>query len=375
MTSFPKIQKAKLFDCFDKITNLYSKDKQIIIDAAQRAAMNISTQIRHNTTSTVDQKINAIKTKIGVTGDKEGQTFFINLIEELYNDIASTSVTPNDFLEQIKIEFEDHSVIQFNSNKLWDCTFTLNIDDDQDFIKLKIRGATLHSSEIIPEYIFNNLQQSIIAFESGKNAAALSLLSISLEGALRDALVKKGYNYQPGTPRNDVYKKEKIHIYKDPDGYKIKFPNAMPLPHSNFLSTSTNLYLEYKIKRTQVNGNWILQLSEVDNLLDYFSQNQVVTQGQVNIEGLGTALDIARNTENIIDEGIFPLDFDKPIKAIRNNLIHLSGDAMEREVYTIGTRNLKLKEFINSKERVFDTICSISGIVDDLYYKISTNTL
>lgn len=378
MNSFPKIQKAKLYTCFDNIVNIYSRSEQSLIDAASRATHNTSSSITYSATSTNQQKISAIKRKIGITGDKEGQTLFLGWIEELYIELETQSiagVNKDTFLPLVKIELDDKSIIIFNEHKLWNWNCELNIDGDSDTVQLNIRGNYLYKCEIVPEYILDNIQQAIIAFNDGRNGAALSLISISLEGALRDALVEKGYTYQPHIPTQDSYKKEKIHIHKDTDYYKIKFPSLMPQLPIDYLNSSTNTYKECKIKRVKLNGNWVLQISLVDELLDFWSSDQINVTGQKKVSGLGAALDIARNDENIIDEGIFPLDLDKPIKSIRNNLIHLSGDAMEEDVYEMPSRTLKLKDYIENKERVFDTICSVSEIVNDLYYKISNNSI
>ena len=48
---------------------------------------------------------------------------------------------------------------------------------------------------------------------------------------------------------------------------------------------------------------------------------------------------------------------------------------MNAPVYTMPSRTLTLREYINSKERMFDAIHSIGGVINDLYYKIAADTL
>ncbi|HEY4785204.1 MAG TPA: hypothetical protein VIH57_04110 [Bacteroidales bacterium] len=379
MNSFPKIKKATLFTCFERIVELYLNNKPLLVQAAQRITVGTLNPIIYSSTEPVDRQLGIIRTKIGITSEKEGQTLFIKWVEELYEELIASpvaGVTWETFLPLVEIRFEDESVLSYTRNKVWEWSWKLKHEEDEDILRLRIRGRNLSKTEVVPNYVLNNVQQAIAAFDCSRHGACLSLLSISLESALRDSLIKKGYSYVPNTPAQDSYTKLKMHIHKDSGGFKVTFPQAMPLNYSDYLNDSSDLsFKEVKIKRALWNGNWILQISSADDLLDYWSSDQINIPGQKKVEGLGTALKIARDDENIIDQAIFPTDFDKPIITVRNNLIHLSEEAMRQTVYTISSRTMTLKEYIDDKARVFDTICSVGGIIDDLYFKISSNSL
>ena len=299
MNSFPKIKRIKLHACFDSIVNLYQSSKESLVHAAVRATVGSHNPTVYSTTTAVDNQVRVIRTKIGIVGGKEGQTLFVKWVEELHKELSATpiaGVTIDAFLDLIKIEQAEKNFIKYETDDIWNYTWDLEIDDEVGEVKLGIRGEGLINSEIVPDYVLCNIEQAIIAFKSGRNGAALSLLSISLESALRDALITKGYIYQSHIPSQDSYKKEKIQVHKDTSGFKVIFPDPMPQSFSNFLSAPTGpTFKEYKIKRVNLNGTWVLQLSDIDDLKDYWSSDQINVAGQIRIGGLGTALNVARN--------------------------------------------------------------------------------
>lgn len=94
------------------------------------------------------------------------------------------------------------------------------------------------------------------------------------------------------------------------------------------------------------------------------------------ISGLGAALDIGRNHLTIITPLDIPEDLDNPIKAVRNNLIHLSGTSMLEVVQQDSNgNNITLSDFLSNKNRVFDAICTIGSSINTIYNRIANGTL
>jgi hypothetical protein len=88
------------------------------------------------------------------------------------------------------------------------------------------------------------------------------------------------------------------------------------------------------------------------------------------------ALDIGRNHVNIITSTDLPPDLDNVIQAVRNNLIHLSGDAMRQEVSRDSSGHpILLEAFLKDNNRVFDAIWTIGEAINGIYEKIANGTL
>ncbi len=131
-----------------------------------------------------------------------------------------------------------------------------------------------------------------------------------------------------------------------------------------------------KIKRIRKNDRNFLEIRGADGILDFWSSNTVVQAGETQIGGLGAAINISRNQANILAPTDLPPDLDKVIQAVRNNLIHLSGSAMNEEV----TKNhlnesISLGDFLKNKNRVFDAVCTIGETINIIFNRISSETL
>ncbi|WP_175636470.1 hypothetical protein [Pedobacter ghigonis] len=72
------------------------------------------------------------------------------------------------------------------------------------------------------------------------------------------------------------------------------------------------------------------------------------------------------------NSSILAEDTDEVIKQVRNNLIHLSGDALTNNITAVG---MTLEAFSQDQSRVFDTVWSICGATEILYTKIANGTL
>lgn len=89
------------------------------------------------------------------------------------------------------------------------------------------------------------------------------------------------------------------------------------------------------------------------------------------IGGLGAALQTARNVENFLAPADLPDDLDAVIKPIRNNLVHLSGQAFATPLPYLnnhnGVANFTLGEFVKDPLLVHDLLQSVSIFVEKMY--------
>ncbi|MBL3547329.1 hypothetical protein [Chryseobacterium sp. KMC2] len=380
MNSFPKITNDLIAACFFKLRTLYSNDLIKLLQAAQTATLGERSAFVVGPGDT-NQQIDIIETRIKRIADSYGQKLLIKIIECLYEDLqinGAIGVTNTDFLACSKITLQDGSQLQYKAVKKWHWVWNLEVDGNPGLVDLDIRIGNNTPGEIVPEYILQYIQQGVAAFKSGKPAVAMALMTIGLEGTLRDALETKGYSYQYGTPSQDVYERVNMDIHKDPTGYKVTFPHSMPRVHSDYLSNPGDpTYKRVRIKRVkQPDGNFILEIKNIGDLFDYWSSDQITTTGTAQVSGLGAAINIGRNLLGIITPIDIPEDLDRPIQAVRNNLIHLSGNSMSEVVQqdTVGN-DITLKEFLIDRNRVFDAVCTIGNSINMLYNRIADRTL
>ncbi len=380
MTSFPLITNDLILSTFSNLCTLYTGDLIKILHAAQAATAGEPAAFVIGA-GPINNQIGIIEAKVRRTADGYGQKLLIKILEYLYEDLqvnGAIGVADNNFIDCAKIGLQDGSEIQYTTGKKWLWIWKLEVEGNPGSVDLDIRTRNTASGEIVPGYILQFIQQGIAAFKSGKHAVAMSLMSIALEGTLRDALHAKGYTYQYGAPSQDVYEIKEIHVHRDVSGYKVTFPDPMPKADTDYLSAPGDpTFKTYRIKRVKKdNHRFVLEIRDVADLMDYWSSDQVITQGTRNVSGLGAALDIGRNHLSIITPIDIPEDLDTPIQAVRNNLIHLSGNSMIQVVQQdANSNNVTLADFLNNKNRVFDAICSIGGSINTIYNKIVDGTL
>ena len=379
MISFPSINNELIINCFDNIVILYSRDNLKILNAAVRATATEQSPFIISP-GIVNDQILQIRARLRRTADKYGQILLIKLIEELFEDLSLNSaigVSNADFINSTVITLQGQCVIKYNFSKKWTCTWELIVDENNREIIIGLRDKNINPSTIVPDYVFQYIQQGVAAFKNNKFAVSLALMTIALEGTLRDALAYRGYTYNFGTPTSDVYDINEMHIHKDVGGYKVTFPNPMPSDHSVYLSLAGDpLFKSVRIKRVIKGGNTYLEIRDANDVLDYWSSNTIVQPGMMQIGGLGAAIDIGRNHARILSPADLPPDLDNVIKAVRNNLIHLSGSAMN---VTVATDNVgspvTLDTFIKSKNKVFDAVCTIGDTIDVIFTKLANGSL
>ena len=108
-------------------------------------------------------------------------------------------------------------------------------------------------------------------------------------------------------------------------------------------------------------------LAVVDEVHDFTVQ----PANPMSLGGLGEALDVARNKEKIISPSDLPPDMDEILKAVRNNLIHLSNESLETDLTKISTLSVAtVREFVANEELVFDLISDVPEFINNQYVKL-----
>lgn len=378
MNSFPIISIIELQNCFQRICNLYVNDKRKILEATERA-MTGQVGAFIISADTDDNQITIIRNKIRRTDNKAGQILLIKIIEELndyliHNGVVGVSREGN-FLDNAFFEINSKSKIQFNFNGEWIWKWPVNVQDYELEINISLRNKNNISQEIVPDHVLQYIHQSIISFNENRNAASLALMSIALEGTLRDALDSRGYTYTYGAPTQDVYDLCDINISPDANGFKVQFPNPMPQAHNLYLCNAGDPTHEtFRIKRIIRGHDSFLEIRNVNSILDFWSSNTIVTPAQMNISGLGAAIRIARHHANFLTDLDLPSDTDNVIQTVRNNLIHLSSNALLENVNT-SSGTITLGDYLKDKNKVSDAIISISEAINSIYNRLSNRIL
>jgi hypothetical protein len=377
MKSFPIIKRQNLINCFDNLVNLYAADQVKILDMAELATSGLPQPFTKNAGDIAPQ-LASISHKINRVGDNYGRKVLILLIEELHKDLIANGmlgVTMNDFCNISSLELDNGVATKFLPNGHWNLEWVVSSTQGDEKIILPLRQINITTNDIVPSYIVQYVNQSIVAYNNENYLTALSLISIALEGTLRDALSENGYTYTHGAQSFDSYEIRTAEVSNTQNGFNLEFQNAMPRHHNDFLSEPNENPPHYvRIKRINKYNKWILEIRDVNYIKDFWSSDVVAQAGQINISGLGTALNVARDVTkaNILDAIILPDDIDEVIQQVRNNLIHLSGDAMTNPIAAV---NMSLEDFASDQARVFDTIWSICGAIDKLYSKIADGTI
>jgi hypothetical protein len=244
----------------------------------------------------------------------------------------------------------------------------------------EVVAVTYESSwdQIVPWPVVQYLNSGILLYKQRAYATALALMSIAVEATLRDLLSTKGYSFTPGASKVDIYDYSHAQIASSGNSYSLTFLDAMPLGPAD-LATSASGAVPVDV---QIRRNINLRKNRVDLLMrvppylvDHLSTNQIVQQGiPKGVDGLGEALRIARDVEKVITPRDLPPDVDVVLKAVRNNLIHLSSDSMRTELPRYASRSntgqFTVKDFVNEADLVFDLVADIPDFVNKQYVKL-----
>lgn len=372
MNNFPKISKSVLLETLDNLYFLYAAAPGSLLIAAEKAALKAKIPFQYNANFPVEQQLAELRKKVSLRAGNKGVNLFIFLSEQLLEDLKEQLLPGfgiEELIRKLIIQIDENTKLYLSNESIWKVQWGLKISGDIEFLEVSLRVGSGDGCIVVPDYVFENLKQGMLAFNNGSHGVSLSLFSISLESALRDTLVLLNYSYSSSGSSVDTYEMSKLKVTKSMGTISLEPLEDMPKKVDEFLEDKEDSHIEVNIKRAINNkGKWFLKItSGTDEIKDFITKDSIESIGAKSVSGLGAALKIAREDENIIQNHMFPLDLDPPVKAVRNNLIHLSGDAMNEQVLEGKT----LREFIASTDLVFDTISSISTLIEDLYLRIS----
>jgi hypothetical protein len=235
-------------------------------------------------------------------------------------------------------------------------------------------------NEIVPAYVIEYVNTSINAYNNSLNATAAALLSISVEATLRDVLSNRGYSFTPGATSVDTFKYTQAHVSVAGLSYELNFPEARLKPAAQFDPGNGQTTMGISLRRylnPNAAGRVDLYVLAPPTLVDHWTVSDVDQPANTkSVGGLGRALEIARNVEKFLTPTRLPLSLDQVIMAVRNNLIHLSEDALTKELSLKDDHDqpLTLRKFLDDPFTLFSFITTVVRFVGDSYLDLKTGT-
>jgi hypothetical protein len=318
------------------------------------------------------QKYSEISRRFSDRGARllRGSDVCLMLIEETYSLVTNSQIgglNPDQVLQGIYFTVKKpEAILQFSENKIWQLVFNLEMG------KLIVFLGKQQLQIIVPDHILQYLSSAITSFKQANHLATGALLSIALEGTLRDILLKAGYEYYGVDRPYDIYSITSAHIGRHEDKYTVRFSEQMPKSINDFDSLlNGNEELEVRIRRTEKRRNredvFDLTVINPDGLIDFWSVDHIEQEKKDSIAGLGKALQVARR-ENLITVDELPLDIDETIMAIRNHLVHLSENSLQ---IIIPYHNIPLVNFLDDGEMVLDLLAYVINFINQQYFKLT----
>lgn len=308
-------------------------------------------------------------------GNQTTFMLFEEILSEITNGGGSTVIPLRDVLSQMYFVIENDIHIALTESKSWVAIWPIELrsygfeDKSEVVISLFDRQA----GDIVPPVVVQYIGAALQAFKSGLNAAVVAMMSIAVEATLRDMLSPKGYSFQHTVPAVDVYKTTKATIKPSGSDYLITLHDPTLQPSSAMLSWASSS-VEIQVRR-QINirkHRTDLQFIVPSELVEHWSTAEVEAHGQPKVGGLGTALKIAREKEALLEPKDLPPDLDTVLTSVRNNAIHLSGDALSSKI-DIKDENynkITLGEFLNNPVMVYDFVMTVSMFINKQYLKL-----
>jgi hypothetical protein len=326
------------------------------------------------------QEIETQLTKYRKVLDRSG--LFLELMEQIHHELISVGkfLVAERFREVLTIESGKEFKIKLSSEGAWLIEWRVEYSGGYAPDQRKIIVNTYKSDwgQIIPWGTVEYLNSGVFLFKQKSFLTALALMSIALEATLRDVLSTKGYTFSHGASKNDIYDFSDAQLDISGNDYLLTFPNAMPKSSVDLPSEldvmGKGLPVDIKIRRSINQRKKCIDLiiRPPDILVDFLSGDRVVQHANLkSIGGLGEALEIARNKEKIIMPKDLPPDMDEILKAVRNNLIHLSNESLETDLTKFKTLSVEtVREFVEDEELVIDLISDIPEFINDQYVKL-----
>jgi len=317
-----------------------------------------------------------------------GLEIALKLFEEVYSDVHAQGgvpgYRPQDLLELLRIETEQpDETISLSTDMRWTVEWPVRLPANGPESRMTCDWLARPWGAVVPPYIVNYLSSAATARRQKRNDAATALLSIAAEATLRDVLSSHGYSFTHGASSKDVYAYSRARVTADASAgaYIVKFHDTMPLDVADFGVSFAGAPVEIKLRRVPKNkaGTRIdLNIVAPNPFHEHWTSAMVETSGVPTVGGLGAALDIARNELACVTAEDLAIDLDEVLQAVRNNLVHLSGVALDTPLprYNFMKSGFALRDFLLDDLLVQDFVTAISRFVTVQYVKLrSAGTL
>ncbi|MDH0681700.1 hypothetical protein [Achromobacter animicus] len=317
-----------------------------------------------------------------------GLDIALQLFEAVYREVevqgGVPGYRPQDLLDVLRIDTEQpDETISLSTDMRWVVEWPIRLPAGGPETRMSCDWLSRSWGIVVPPYVVNYLSSAATARRQKRNDAAVALLSIAAEATLRDVLSSYGYSFTRGAGTKDVYAYSRAQVTADvkAGAYIVKFHDEMPLGVNDFSSSFSGAPVEIKLKRAlkNISGSRIcLNLAVPDAFLDHWSTATVEKLGVSTVGGLGAALKIARNQVACVTAEDLALDFDEVLQAVRNNLVHLSGAALNTPLprFDVIKSGFVLRDFLLDDLLVQDFVAAISRFVSVQYVKLrSSGTL
>ncbi|MGX9759020.1 hypothetical protein [Pseudomonas viridiflava] len=311
-----------------------------------------------------------------------GLAIALQLFEEVYRDVDEQGgvpgYRPQDLLDRLRIETEQpDETISLSADMRWIVEWPVSLPANGPEARMSCEWLARPWGAVVPPYVVNYLSSAATARRQKRNDAAVALLSIAAEATLRDVLSSHGYSFTHGAVSKDVYAYSRAQVTADTatGTYIVKFHDPMPLGVTDFSDSFADAPVEIKLKRVlkNISGTRVdLNIVAPNPLHEHWTTATVETAGVPTVGGLGVALEIARNQLACVTAEDLALDFDEVLQAVRNNLVHLSGAALDTPLprFDVLQSGFALRDFLLNDLLVQDFVAAISRFVTTQYVKL-----
>lgn len=306
----------------------------------------------------------------------------LKLFEDVYLAVDAQGgvpgYRPQDLLDLLRIHTEQpDETIALSKDMHWIVEWPVCLPAAGPETRMSCEWFARPWGVVVPPYVVNYLASAATARRQKRNDAAVALLSIAAEATLRDVLSSQGYSFTHRARSKDVfaYCTAKVTADEASGSYIVKFDGTMPLAVDDFATSFSGAPVEIKVKRVPKYANRTridINIVAPNPLHDHWTSPTVEMPGAPTVGGLGEALDIARNRLACVTAEDLALDLDEVLQAVRNNLVHLSGAALDTPLprFDFLKRDFALRDFLLDEHLVQDFVAAISRFVTGQYVEL-----
>jgi hypothetical protein len=372
---FPNEQPVQ---AYNRLLRLMQNNSQIIFDSMQEITQNRSNPFSPpNHPDEFDQKHEEIRRLLSFGSILSGLNVVMELMEAIGRRVQTRQdligLTEDQVFEELFLETSTSVLVKLNRAFRWSAVWevTSPIQGEDDRIKVAVEFYNSEWGEIVPKYVVDYINAAILSYENSVHGPAAALLSIAIEATLRDVLRTRGYAFQPGATRVDVYSYCNAEVRAEGNAYKVYFPEPMPRSPAEFHIPEDRDSLNIQVRRKIHRGRTDLLMIVPESLIHHWSSDEIKRPAERCVNGLREALDIARNEERFLTARDLPEDFDEVILKVRNNLIHLSGQALETSLNAIDpSGETTLGDFLNDTKMIYDLIVNVPYFINRKYVEL-----